>query len=492
MVREVDGYLRKSSAVTASSSGDGLGWDKKGLEVNPRIRFNHRGQIAAALPLKDSTRTDDESLMLRYQFFVTLDESPFLDGNHVIFGTVAGPTIFNVLRIGKTEVDEETGAPVDVVDSPPRIKSVKIDHHPFQDLVVTPERLLPWKKVDETSSGNNQSEMQKRRKKRKGKRDLNVLSFGDEERDYEDVVKDTSGGAIQSSHDVLHGESEVLSANVDADLKKKVEEDEQHVMPEKKKKRKLKTHDGIGDEKAKVEAFEESNVVVDESTAVVDKMINESITKQQEPVSTNEHDVNQTQHESRKPKKTKSIGAVEARRAKYLKNGHSTASKKERLKRENDTMAKLMAFRSKVLDTKGSSKTKPQNGSNNQAVDDSLASRMAKRIKDAKDEEAKAHKEEQDKIAAPGYHGQVDDEISENGDTAADTDWMGTKFKCKRHVDHDSRTSALEKGGDGRHMDDYLVLDEKRGGKSSHGKHRGSHSGHKPDHYRRRDDHRGR
>ena len=481
--KSTDEYLRKSSAATTTSSGDVLGWERKGLEVNPRIRFNHRGQIAAAQPLKDSTRTDDESLMLRYQFFVTLDESPFLDGNHIIFGTVAGPTVFNVLRIGKTEVDEETGAPVDMVDSPPRIKSVKIDHHPFDDLVVTPDRLLSWKKADETLSGQNQSEMQKRRKKRKGKRDLNVLSFGDEERDYEDVVKDTRGGAIQSSHDVLHGEREVLSARVDDDLKKKIGNAEHYDMSEKNKRKKThETRDDIGFEQTKVEAFVESKEQVQESTKVA-TLIDEPSTKQQERTKA-------TQQESRKPQKNKSIGAVEARRAKYLKNGHSTASKKERLKREDDTMAKLMAFRSKVLETKGSSQPESQNVSKDRAVDDSLASRMAKRIKDAQDEKAKANREQQDKIAAPGYYGQIDDATSENDDTAAGNDWMGTKFKCKRHIDQDSRMSALEKGGDGRHMDDYLVLDENRGRKGSHStRHRGSHSGHKSGHHRRRDKH---
>ena len=46
--------------------------------------------------------------------------------------------------------------------------------------------------------------------------------------------------------------------------------------------------------------------------------------------------------------------------------------------------------------------------------------------------------------------------------------WMETKFKWKQHMDQDSRMAAFDKvdvdeiDGDGRRMDDYVVLDEKR------------------------------
>ena len=59
---------------------------------------------------------------------------------------------------------------------------------------------------------------------------------------------------------------------------------------------------------------------------------------------------------------------------------------------------------------------------------------------------------------------------------------METKFKWKQHMDQDSRMAAFDKvdvdeiGGDGRRMDDYVVLDEKRsnrgGENNDHKKHR--------------------
>lgn len=93
-------------------------------------------------------------------------------------------------------------------------------------------------------------------------------------------------------------------------------------------------------------------------------------------------------------KKTKSIGAVEAQKATYLKgSAASLASKMERHKREDDTMAELMAFRSKVLDTskegsRTSSKRAARSGSSGNEFDDLLASRMAKRVHEAREDEA--------------------------------------------------------------------------------------------------------
>jgi peptidyl-prolyl cis-trans isomerase SDCCAG10 len=483
----MDAYLRKSSAVVSSPTGDVLGWERKGLELNPRIRFNHRGQVAAAFPLKDSAHTDDETMNLRYQFFITLDESPFLDGNHVIFGTIAGPTIFNALRIGKTDADEATGTPVDMVDSPPRIQSVKVDYHPFQDLVVTAEKLIPWRIEEKSKSGKGQSEVEKRRKKRKGKRDLNVLSFGDEERDYEEIVKDKA--AILSSHDVLHEESEFLSGSVDAELKKKMEEKGTATTDQRKSENGASRRKKIMFDDEEVNTVSEQTLQEDQSsknvTDAVENARHESIMKQTDraAAAAKQLTAHRDDQES-KPKKSKSIGAIEARRAKYLKSGHSLASKKERLKREDDTMAKLMVFRNKVLETKSSSKSANENGV--KQADDSLASRMAKRVEDAGHKEAAAFKEKEKMISAPGYHGQVDDESVHSDNT--ENDWLGTKFKCKRHVDHDARMlDKTDEGGDGRHMDDYLVMDDKKKRKGSHhhGKHR--HSGHK-DHHQRRDE----
>mmetsp|Transcript_27499 Transcript_27499/g.57765 ORF Transcript_27499/g.57765 Transcript_27499/m.57765 type:complete len:625 (-) Transcript_27499:15-1889(-) len=518
-VEDMEGYLKRSSAVPAklALSGDGgLGWDRKKFELNPRIRFNHRGQVAMALPLDDgknggnvSSEESAEKALLRYQFFVTLDEAPFLDAKHVIFGTVSGPTIFNALRIGRTDVDEGSGVPIDLRGAPPRIKNVKIDHHPFQDLVVTSDKSIPWKRALKGSGKGGdrkdaeQSAIEKRRKKRKGKRDLNVLSFGDEERDYEEIVgkNDKSGDpnkkgskntSIQSSHDVLANESEVISPEVDVSVKKRVKDQSNEerdresglVGDEESKKRKLeKNSEPLTIKDAERNVFSPAT----QSGPSKGPLYNQQNESMDVPFREN------TKREHKKSRhdqttKSKTICEVEARRAKYLKRGTgSSAKKSERLRREDDTMKKLLAFKTKVLETKGSKtnglKRNGDSDAEKKSVDDSLAARMAKRTEEAKVEEEKRRREKEAMESAPGYSGQVlsdegDGGVSD-GDNADSGNWMGAKFKCKRHMDHDSRSNALDNigdagndkdlGGDGRRMDDYMVIDEKGCGRSDKG-----------------------
>jgi len=161
-----------------------------------------------------------------------------------------------------------------------------------------------------------------------------------------------------------------------------------------------------------------------------------------------------SERSSKSKKSSKGMSALDARRAKYLKSGSKSSANKK--KREDDTMSKLSAFRSKMIDTKVS-KSK---GSNEDTPDDSLAARMAKRVKQTEDDEEKRNQEEEAFVAMPGYIGQVNqEEYTKSGD------WMSSKFKCKRHIDNDARKGDSEMGGDGRRMDDYVVLDEKRNGK---------------------------
>ena len=108
------------------------------------------------------------------------------------------------------------------------------------------------------------------------------------------------------------------------------------------------------------------------------------------------------------------------------------------------------------------SKSKGSNG-----CDDSLAARMAKRVKQTEDDEEKRIQEEEAFVAMPGYVGQVNQDEYTNDDTKSG-DWMTTKFKCKRHIDNETRKGDSEIGGDGRRIDEYVVLDEKRNGKHRH------------------------
>ena len=471
---DMDKYLRGSTAVSTKSSnisGDALRWDRKKLEVNPRIRFNHRGQVAMALPLEESNTniTDaEDTAMLRYQFFVTLDEAPFLDAKHVVFGTVAGSTMFNALRIGRTDADDQTGIPTDLEDAPPRIKCVKIDYHPFEDLVVTAEKKIPFKKtaggkIDKGGTNGEQSTVEKRRKKRKQVRNLNILSFGDEERDY-DAITSSATTSMKSSHDILAGESNFLSSKVDADVEKRSKEKDKQMKSTEKS---VKTAALQSREEKIIDRIETNDTQHVEEDRSQMRTVNDAKRNKEEDKTTQNVTKEDEERPSKRSKasKSKKISEVEARRSKYSK-----PKGKGRQQREDDTMAKLLAFKTKVLEAKGS---KNENGTKQSSHDDSLASRMAKRMKQNEDEQEIRNKEEEAFISMPGYSGQVNDDQADTGGN-----WMSAKFKCKQHADNATRTldkignSQDEIGGDGRMMDDYVVLDEKTRGREKNWHHK--------------------
>jgi len=180
-------YMQKHQAGSALT--------RRRFELNSRIRFNHRGQVAMALR---ALQDEDEEIMatMQPQFFITLDEASNLDGEHVVFGTVTGPTIFNAIRIGQTEVDEAQFSPTDLTEAP-RIERIKIVENPIHKaLVPTPDKEVPW----QPKEGNTGTRPNKRKGKRRGVKNVNILSFGDELED-----KSNRAAGINSSHDVLSG-----------------------------------------------------------------------------------------------------------------------------------------------------------------------------------------------------------------------------------------------------------------------------------------------
>jgi peptidyl-prolyl cis-trans isomerase SDCCAG10 len=422
--------------------------ERRSYELNSRIRFNHRGQVAMALGVSD----EDDLAILQPQFFITLDEASHLDGKHVVFGTVTGPTVFNALRIGQIDVDEATMQPT-AMEHAPRIERVKILDNPIHTDIV-PTAVLPWKEISAASTTDHPA---KKKKKRKGVKNVNVLSFGDEMQD-----DDGMDGGIQSSHDVIG--SGFLSKEVDKQLRQVQVITEEPNGSSKRKKSKKKRGESENDNESSIEKNSiEENVAekaVDDSSHV-DGMDDaaESAFKEHAPESTSHTFVSSKQKESvpepppsepdkpdgNKPgkKKEKKVSLVEMRRAKYANKGA-----KDKRKREEDTMAKLIAFQTKVVKDVANSKASKQG---NDDKDNSLAARMVRN--------AKADEPDEVTDAAGGsvaYHGQVlEDEEEDEGGGKGANDWLKTRFKCRKHMDHDAKL-----GGDGRNALDYEVVDD--------------------------------
>ncbi|EIW78779.1 cyclophilin-like protein [Coniophora puteana RWD-64-598 SS2] len=91
-------------------------------EVHPRLKFTHRGLVGMA---NGGAKHSNDS-----QFFITLDRADELNGKHTLFGRCVGDTLYNVLKIGESEIGKDE-RPV----YPPKIKTVRIVDNPFDDIV---------------------------------------------------------------------------------------------------------------------------------------------------------------------------------------------------------------------------------------------------------------------------------------------------------------------------------------------------------------------
>ena len=91
-------------------------------ELHGRLKFNHRGQIAMA--------NDNQPNTNQSQFFITLGPCEWLNKKHTIFGKVTGNTIFNLMRLGEADVDEQ-----DRPTEPIIFFKAEILWNPFDDII---------------------------------------------------------------------------------------------------------------------------------------------------------------------------------------------------------------------------------------------------------------------------------------------------------------------------------------------------------------------
>lgn len=425
--------------MNAYVSKDATDIQRKRLEVVPRIKFNHRGLVALALPLDQDTVDDNEASSLVRQFFITMDEAPFLDKKYVIFGTVRGDTIFNALRIGKTEtMDDNSGELVDLQNAP-TIRSIRIDHHTFDDLTATPDLQVPWKKTNE----NDNIDKQIKKKKRKGKKDINVLSFGGELEEVDDGLAVSS--RMKSSHDEIKSHTDDKLKN----NKKRRDNDSELPLHNTNSSNQSPALNLFETETKMV--YQKSNLQAETNPSFISFSTaggSESTSiKPQDEVQSWKIDVAQQSQSSK-------VSAVELRRMKYMNSNGTRATKKGSKARDDETMAKLLSFKTKMFQVKGMKDhgnlaEDDEKTSKKGLSDNSLASRLAKKLENKHDRTTSVTKQ------VPVYSGQ----ILEDDYEANDSTWLKSTFKCKRHMDHDSKANAMVDGDD---FTDRIVINTSR------------------------------
>ncbi|KAH8677769.1 cyclophilin-like domain-containing protein [Xylariales sp. PMI_506] len=132
-------------------------------EFHSRLKFNRRGLLGMANEGKRDTNGS--------QFFFTLDKADELNGKNTVFGRIVGDTIYNLARMGETDVAEGTDRPL----YPVTITSVEILVNPFEDM-------KKRQRIAQTSTSAPAAATKKKSKAKPGKK---LLSFGDEEGDGE-------------------------------------------------------------------------------------------------------------------------------------------------------------------------------------------------------------------------------------------------------------------------------------------------------------------
>ncbi|KAM9735330.1 spliceosome-associated protein CWC27 homolog [Menidia menidia] len=168
-------------------------------EFHSRLRFIRRGLVAMA----NAGPHDNGS-----QFFFTLGRADELNNKHTIFGKVTGDTVYNMLRLADVECDAEE-RPL----KPHKIRVAEVLHSPFDD--IEPREKKGKKEKDKEEAKKSQS---------KATKNFSLLSFGEEAEEEEEAVTQVSQtlkGKSKSSHDLLKDDPRLSSVPAVKKKKKK-------------------------------------------------------------------------------------------------------------------------------------------------------------------------------------------------------------------------------------------------------------------------------
>jgi peptidyl-prolyl cis-trans isomerase SDCCAG10 len=104
--RVVKDYIIQSGDPSGTGYGGVPIYDEGSFrdEFHSRLRFNRRGLVGCANTGEPNSNGS--------QFIITLSPTPELNNKNTLFGRIVGDTIFNVLRIGESEVGDDEERPL--------------------------------------------------------------------------------------------------------------------------------------------------------------------------------------------------------------------------------------------------------------------------------------------------------------------------------------------------------------------------------------------
>ncbi|CCG80547.1 Peptidyl-prolyl isomerase cwc-27 [Taphrina deformans PYCC 5710] len=184
--RIVNDFIIQGGDPTATGTGGQSIYDEPFQdEFHSRLKYNRRGLLGMA----NNGKHDNGS-----QFFITLASTPELQGKNTLFGRVMGDTIYNVTKMGQSELQADTERPL----YPPKVLKTEVLINPFPDIVPRATRAELLKRQEAQQKAN-------RPVSKSGTKNTKLLSFmnDDEEEESAPVVFKSKG---KSSHDLLQDE----------------------------------------------------------------------------------------------------------------------------------------------------------------------------------------------------------------------------------------------------------------------------------------------
>ncbi|KAI9289377.1 cyclophilin-like domain-containing protein [Umbelopsis sp. AD052] len=311
-------------------------------EFHTRLRFVRRGLVAMA----NAGKNDNAS-----QFFFTLDAAPELTNKHTIFGRVEGDTIFNVLKMGELEVDDNE-RPL----YPPRIKTTEIILNPFDDIaprISDRERLI-------AEAAARAKEPAKKKKKETKK--LNLLSFGEEgaqefepseEMAQQKRKNNTSQGLLEVEEDIQAPKVDQKKASLNEAKKSVSRISTERSEPSHSTRNEADSFDQQMREKVLNMSREKNTKESASQDPTRDRQ--EEIRRLQQDIKNLNHDTaDERRKEEEAKKKVKKVSLIESERAKYKRTnkaivGGIKGRKRSQVGNDDDTFKKFQAFQSKLL-----------------------------------------------------------------------------------------------------------------------------------------------
>ncbi|GAV09166.1 hypothetical protein RvY_18757-2 [Ramazzottius varieornatus] len=286
-------------------------------EPHSRLRFMRRGLLATA--------NNGDNHSNGSQFFFTLDATPDLQNKHTIFGKAVGTTLFNMLKLGESEIDANE-RPVYLN----KILKTEVVINPFDDIV--PRSFASDKPAEAPVDS-----------KAKATKNFGLLSFGEEAEEEEEETEATISEfrtVSKSLHDVVD-DPKMSSQSVLSEPIEESTSDELQSVQQRLRKAEAERLDELEAEDAQREATKNAT-----SNSRVDTLRQQALQLQKELTRTKVKDI---------PLEARTVKAVDAAVVDYKKGMEIYESRRRKAKnkegdkrddREATTLAKLKAFQS--------------------------------------------------------------------------------------------------------------------------------------------------